>query len=153
MSRIRSCLWELSAVVFRLASILQITRTGMKSKFDYVQNQIVQLGVTCPCLFLALGSMGKLLDQSWSNLICSITGQREKLPKVFRQIGLYQLGTISVKFLVSVNACVCLIYDPPTAKVIWRRSQFIVSSERLYYKSSNLTTRPRRLLNSNAFYV
>ena len=78
--------------------------------------------------------------------MCSITGQREKLLKVFRQIGLHQLGTFSVKSLVSLNACVCVIYFPPTAKVIRRRSQFIVPSERLDYKSSSLTTRPRRLL-------
>ena len=77
--------------------------------------------------------------------MCSITGQREKLLKVFGQIGLHQLGTISVKSLVSLNSCVCVIYLPPTAKVIRRRSQFIVSSERLDYKSSSLTTRPRRL--------
>ena len=81
--------------------------------------------------------------------MCSITGQRKKLLKVFGQIGLHQLGTISVKSLVSLNACVRVIYFPPTAKVILRRSQFIVSSERLDYKSSSLTTRPRRLLSFN----
>ena len=46
---------------------------------------------------------------------------------------------------------VCVNLLPSTAKVIRRRSQFIVSSERLEYKSSSLTTRPRRLLNFNAF--
>ena len=81
--------------------------------------------------------------------MCSITGQREKLLKVFGQIGLHQLGTSSVKSLVSLNACVRVIYFPPTAKVIRRRSQFIVPSERLDYKSSSLTTRPRRLLCFN----
>ena len=81
--------------------------------------------------------------------MCSITGQREELLKVFGQIGLNQLGTISVKSLVSLNACVRVIYFPPTAKVIWRQSQFIVSSEELDYKSSSLTTRPRRLLSFN----
>ena len=40
-----------------------------------------------------------------------------------------------------------MIYVPPTAKVISRRSQFIVLSERMDYKSSSLTTRPRRLLS------
>ena len=65
--------------------------------------------------------------------MCSITGQSEKLFKVFGQIELHQLGTISVKSLVSLNACACVIYFPPTAKVIWRRSQFMVSSERLDY--------------------
>ena len=78
--------------------------------------------------------------------MCSITGQRQKLLKVFGQIGLHQLGTFSAKSLVSLNACVRVIYFPPTAKVIRRRSQFIVPSERLDYKSSSLTTRPRRLL-------
>ena len=81
--------------------------------------------------------------------MCSITGQREKLLKVFGQIVLHQLGTISVKSLVSLNACVRVIYFPPTAMVIRRQSQFIVSSERLDYKSSSLTTRPRRLLSFN----
>ena len=81
--------------------------------------------------------------------MCSITRRREKLLKVFRQIGLHPLGTISVKSLVSLNACVRMIYFPPTAKVIRRRSQFIVSSERLDYKSNSLTTRPRRLLCFN----
>ena len=81
--------------------------------------------------------------------MCSITGQREKLLKGFGQIGLHQLGTFSVKSLVSLNACVRVIYFPPTAKVIRRRSQFIVPSERLDYKSSSLTTRPRRLLCFN----
>ena len=68
--------------------------------------------------------------------MCSITGQRENLLKVFGQIGLHQLGTISVKSLVRLNACMRVIYFPPTAKVIRRRSQFIVSSERLDYKSA-----------------
>ena len=81
--------------------------------------------------------------------MCSTTGQREKLLRVYGQIGLHQLGTISVKSLVSLNACARLIYFPPTAKVIQRRSQFIVSSERLDYKSSSLTTRPQRLLSFN----
>ena len=81
--------------------------------------------------------------------MCSITGQREKLLKFFGQIGFHQLGTIGVKSLVSLNACVRVIYFLPTAEVIRRRSQFIVSSERLDYKSSSLTTRPRRLLNFN----
>ena len=81
--------------------------------------------------------------------MCSITGQREKLLKVFWQIGLHQLGTISVKSLVSLNADVRVIYFPPTAKVIQRRSEFIVSSGRLDYKSSNLTTRPQKLLSFN----
>ena len=76
----------------------------------------------------------------------------EKLLKVFGQIGLYQLGTISHKSLVSQNACARAIYFPPTAKVIRRRSQFIVLSERLDYKSSSLTTRPRRLLSFNVSY-
>ena len=80
--------------------------------------------------------------------MCS-RGQREKLLKVLGQIGLPQLGTISVKSLVSLNACVRVNYFPPTAKVIRRRSQFIVSSDRLDYKSSSLTTRPWRLLNFN----
>ena len=79
--------------------------------------------------------------------MCSITGHREKLLKIFGQIGLHQLGTISVKSLVSLNACVHVIYCPLTAKVIRRRAQFIVSSERLDYKSSSLTTRPQRLLS------
>ena len=78
--------------------------------------------------------------------MCSITWQREKLLKVFGQIGLHQLGTFSVKSLVSLYACVHVIYFPPTAKVIRRRSQFIVPCERLDYKSSSLSTRPRRLL-------
>ena len=82
--------------------------------------------------------------------MCSITGQRDKLLKVFEQIGLHQLETISHKSLVSQNAYVLLvIYFPPTAKVIRRPSQFIVSSERLDYKSSSLTTRPQRLLGFN----
>ena len=81
--------------------------------------------------------------------MCSITGQREKLLKVFGQIGLHQLETVSVKSLVSLNACVHVIYFPPTAKVIRRRSQFIVSPEKLDYKSSSLTTRPRKLLSFN----
>ena len=81
--------------------------------------------------------------------MCSITWQREKLLKVFGQIGLHQFGTISDKSLVSLNACVRVIYFPPTAKVIRRRSQFIVSSERLDDKSSSLTTRPRRVLSFN----
>ena len=81
--------------------------------------------------------------------MCSITGQREKLLKVFGKIGLHQLRTISVKSLVSLNACVGVIYFPATAKVIRSRSQFIVSSEKLGYKSSSLTTRPRRLLSFN----
>ena len=81
--------------------------------------------------------------------MCSITGQSEKLLKVFGQIGSHQLETISVQSLVSLNACVRVIYFPPTAKVIRRRSQFIVSSARLDYKSSSLTTRPRRLLSFN----
>ena len=55
----------------------------------------------------------KLLDQSLSNLMCSITGQRKMLLKVFGQIGLRLLGTISVKTLVSSNACVRVIYFPP----------------------------------------
>ena len=42
-----------------------------------------------------------------------------------------------------------VIYFPPTAKVIRRQSQFIDSSERLDYKSSSLTTTPRRLLSLN----
>ena len=42
--------------------------------------------------------------------------------------------------------CACDLL-PPTAKVIRRGSQFIVSSERLDYKSSSLTTRPRKLLS------
>ena len=91
----------------------------------------------------------KLLDKSRSNLMCSITGQRENLLKVFGQIRLHQLRKISVKLLVSLNVCVRVIYFPPTAKVIRRRSQFIVSPERLDYKSSSLTTRPRRLLSFN----
>ena len=65
--------------------------------------------------------------------MCSITGQREKLLKVFGQIGLHRFGTISVKLLVNLNACVRVIYFPPTAKVIRRRSQFIVSSEKMDY--------------------
>ena len=81
--------------------------------------------------------------------MCSITGQREKLLRVFGQIGLHQLETISVKSLVSLNACVRVIYSPPTAKVIRRQSQFKVSSERLDYKSNSLSTRPRRLLSDN----
>ena len=81
--------------------------------------------------------------------MCSITGQRGKLLKVFGQKELHQLGTISILSLVSLNACVRVIYFPPTAKVIRRRSQFTVSSERLDYKSSSLTTRPRRLLSFN----
>ena len=82
--------------------------------------------------------------------MCSITWQGEKLLKVFGQIGLHQLGTISVKSLVSLNACVRVIYFLPTAKVIRRRS--IVSSERLDYKSSNLTTKRRRLLSLNVSF-
>ena len=78
--------------------------------------------------------------------MCSITGQGEK---VFVQIRLHQYGTTSVKSLVILNACVRVIYFPPTAKVIRRRSQFIVSSKRLDYKSSSLTTRPRRLMSFN----
>ena len=81
--------------------------------------------------------------------MCSITGQREKLLKVFGQIGLHQLGKISVKSLLSLNACVRVIYFPPTPMVIRRWPQFIVSSERQDYKSSSLTTRPRRLLSFN----
>ena len=50
---------------------------------------------------------------------------------------MHQLETISVKSLVSLNACVRVIYFPPTAMVIRRRSQFIVSSERLDNKSSS----------------
>ena len=73
----------------------------------------------------------------------------EKLLKIFGQTGLHQLGTISVKSLVSLNACVHVIYFPPTAEAIWRPSQFIVSSERLDYKPSSLTTRPWRLLSFN----
>ena len=84
--------------------------------------------------------------------MCSITRQREKLLKVFGQIILHRLGTIGVKSLVSLNACVRVIYFPPTAKVIRRRSQFIVSSERLDYKSSSLTTRPWRLLSFNVSF-
>ena len=67
--------------------------------------------------------------------MCSITGQREKLLKVLGQVGLHQLETISVKSLVSLNACVRVIYFLSTAKIIWSRSQFVVSSERLDYKS------------------
>ena len=82
--------------------------------------------------------------------MCSITGQREKLPKVFGQIGMHQLGTISVNSQVSLNACVRVIYFPPTAKIIRRRSQFIIVwSKRLDYKSSSLTTRPRMHLSYN----
>ena len=79
--------------------------------------------------------------------MCSITWQRKKLLKVFGQVGLHQLGRISVESLVSLNACVRVIYFPPTAKGIWRWSQFIVLSERLDYKCSSCTTRPRRLLS------
>ena len=79
--------------------------------------------------------------------MCSVIGQREKQLKVFGQIGLHRLGTISVKSLMSLNACVRVINFPPTTKVIRRRSQFIVPSERLDWKSSSLTTRPRRLLS------
>ena len=53
--------------------------------------------------------------------MCSITWQREKLLKVFGQIGLHQLGTFTVKSLVSLNACVRVVYFPPTAKVIERQ--------------------------------
>ena len=68
---------------------------------------------------------------------------------VIGQIGSRQLGTVSVKLLMSLNACVRVIYFPPTAKVMRRRSQLIVSSERLDFKSSSLITRPRRLLSLN----
>ena len=59
--------------------------------------------------------------------MCSITGQREKLLKVFVQIGLHPLRAIRVKSLVTLKTCVRVIYFPPTAKVIRRRSHFIVS--------------------------
>ena len=57
-------------------------RHEISVKFDYGQNQIVKLGVTCPCYFCirVYGNFKDVYLQSY--LMCSITGQRETLLKV-----------------------------------------------------------------------
>ena len=51
MSRIRSCRYELFAPVFRLASVLQITRTGMKSRLSSIMGKIRLFSKELPALF------------------------------------------------------------------------------------------------------
>ena len=60
-------------------------------KFDFGPDQTTHFGVTCPWMlkilhFWTLISL-RLVGQSWSNFMYSITGDGERLHNVFRQIG------------------------------------------------------------------
>ena len=80
--------------LIKSSSMLLVTRTGIIAQTSLILGQIrlcTHFGVTCPWMtkisqFRTLIPL-RPVGQSWSNCMCSITGEGERLHKVLRQIG------------------------------------------------------------------
>ena len=66
-------------------------RHKSSDEFDFGLDQTTHFGVTCPwmtkSLHIRIWISLRLDGQSWSNLMCSIIGDGERLHNVFRKIG------------------------------------------------------------------
>ena len=87
------CLHASSFIFDRIISKVAGNQDRHKSseEFDIGSNQTTHYGVTCPLVTKILHIWTwislKPVGQSWSNLMCSIIGEREKLRKILGQIG------------------------------------------------------------------
>ena len=116
--------WCLHASLFifdRIIIKVAVNQDRRKSsvKLDFGRNQTTHFGVTCPRVtkishfwtWISLKSVG----QSWSNFMCSIIGDGERLHKVLGQVDLGTLdsGERSLPFgllVINLNLCHLLCF-------------------------------------------
>ena len=86
--------WHASSFIFD-RTVIKVAdnqdRHKSSAEFDVRSDQTTHSGVTCPWMTKILHFRTwislRLADQSWSNFVCGITGGRERLGNVLRQIG------------------------------------------------------------------
>ena len=102
----KCCLHASSFIFYRIIIKVAVNQDRHKysEKFDFGPDQTTHFGVTCPwmtkILHFRTWTSLRPVNHSWSNFMYSITGGRERLHNVLRQIGskLWCLHRFSVAF-------------------------------------------------------